>query len=90
MRLRFTCVFLFLLSLLPLACRTVSTLREAPLILRGQTMDKWRALIVPTGAELAWAQIPWLPTLSEGIERANLEGKPLLLWLMNGHPLGCT
>ena len=28
--------------------------------------------------------------VEEGIVAADVAGKPLLLWTMNGHPLGCT
>jgi hypothetical protein len=34
--------------------------------------------------------IPWRTTLAEGARDAAREGKPILLWAMNGHPLGCT
>jgi hypothetical protein len=39
---------------------------------------------------LAWQQIPWATTFKDGIVAADAAGKPLLLWTMNGHPLGCT
>ncbi|MCH8806974.1 MAG: hypothetical protein IH986_12905 [Planctomycetes bacterium] len=50
----------------------------------------WRAHLQPRPAELAWLRIPWLTTLGDGIVRADAQTKPLLLWVMNGHPLGCT
>jgi len=50
----------------------------------------WRDRIRITDAELAWEQLPWYVTYNEGLQRAGVEGKPLLLWVMNGHPLGCT
>ena len=31
-----------------------------------------------------------LTTFKDGILAADTAGKPLLLWTMNGHPLGCT
>lgn len=52
--------------------------------------DQWRDLISPTSDELAFARIAWSPSLGEGLERASVEQKPLLLWMMNGHPLGRT
>ncbi len=51
---------------------------------------QWLDHIAPTEAELDWENIPWLATFHEGIVKANAEDKPLLLWVMNGHPLGCT
>ncbi|MGE4618387.1 MAG: hypothetical protein AAEJ04_01105 [Planctomycetota bacterium] len=57
--------------------------------LAGHDLDAWAQAILP-GAEEAWLTIPWHATLHEGLRAAGLEQKPLLLWLMNGHPLGCT
>lgn len=53
-------------------------------------IQAWKNHIMPTEAEQAWTKIPWLPDLQSGIEAAEAAGKPILLWTMNGHPLGCT
>lgn len=46
--------------------------------------------VLPDESELAWSDIPWRPSLSMGMrDGARLE-KPVLLWAMNGHPLGST
>lgn len=58
--------------------------------LSDESFDIWREFILPDEAELAWEKIPWLPTFRDGMVRASAERKPLLLWAMNGHPLGCT
>jgi len=50
----------------------------------------WQEFIKPTKKELAWAQIPWRSTFYDGLIDSDHEQKPLLLWVMNGHPLGCT
>jgi hypothetical protein len=50
----------------------------------------WRDHILPNPSEMAWEQIPWLTTFKDGIRAADSADKPLLLWTMNGHPLGCT
>jgi len=50
----------------------------------------WKDFIKPTKEELAWAQIPWRSTFYDGLIESDREQKPLLLWVMNGHPLGCT
>tara|TARA_Y100000588_G_scaffold322509_2_gene354644 strand:+ start:93672 stop:93827 length:156 start_codon:yes stop_codon:yes gene_type:complete len=50
----------------------------------------WRDYIKPSKKELAWNIIPWRSSFFEGINHAKTEEKPLLLWVMNGHPLGCT
>lgn len=38
----------------------------------------------------SWRQIPWRISLLEGQRVAAKEGKPLFIWAMDGHPLGCT
>ena len=53
--------------------------------------ERFRALhaaVAPRGER--WTQIPWEPDLTRARERATREGKPLLMWIMDGHPLGCT
>ena len=50
----------------------------------------WKNFIKPTEKELAWAHIPWRSTFYDGLIDADKSQKPLLLWVMNGHPLGCT
>ena len=47
-------------------------------------------LIKPAPAEEKGAEIPWLASLWDARKRAAAEGKPILLWEMDGHPLGCT
>jgi hypothetical protein len=47
-------------------------------------------LIRPQSDEDKWAQIPWMTSLWQARKRAAAEGKPILLWEMDGHPLGCT
>ncbi len=66
-----------------------SPLLAGPL-LAGRSVDTWCSILEPTPADSAWRAIPWHATLHSGIAAASAEGKPLLLWLMNGHPLGCT
>ncbi len=62
----------------------------ADIDLNDENYEVWRNHILPESSELAWEQIPWLPTFKDGILAADAAGKPLLLWTMNGHPLGCT
>jgi hypothetical protein len=51
---------------------------------------KLHKLIKPQPSEQKWEQIPWLVSLWEARGQAAKEGKPILLWEMDGHPLGCT
>ena len=58
--------------------------------LNNNTYGMWQKFIRPTKDELAWAEIPWRSTFYDGLVESDKEQKPLLLWVMNGHPLGCT
>jgi hypothetical protein len=49
-----------------------------------------QALVKPAEGEDKWAQIPWMTDLWAARQQAAAEGKPILLWEMDGHPLGCT
>jgi len=63
---------------------------KAKVELNDQNYSDWRKHILPDTGEMAWQQIPWATTFKDGIVAADVAGKPLLLWTMNGHPLGCT
>ena len=62
---------------------------EAP-ALSPESLRAWSAHLAPTPAEDRWRQIPWRQTIGDGLADASRQEKPMLLWLMNGHPLGCT
>ena len=55
-----------------------------------QNYKLWRNYIKPTERDLAWTRIHWRSSFQEGLVEANARQKPMLLWVMNGHPLGCT
>ena len=63
---------------------------KAKVELNDRNYAEWRKHILPDTGELACQQIPWSTTFKDGIVAADAAGKPLLLWTMNGHPLGCT
>ena len=46
--------------------------------------------VLPDRAELAWQALDWHPTLWDAVIAAHAAEKPVLLWAMNGHPLGHT
>ena len=56
----------------------------------GGELDRLLGEIIPRPEELAWQQIPWRPTFWGAALEAHAQEKPILLWAMNGHPLGCT
>lgn len=51
-------------------------------------LDKLRALIKPKPG--GFDDIPWMTDLWEARQKAVAEGKPLLVWVGDGHPLGWT
>ena len=63
---------------------------DQPFQLNEKTYEMWQEFIRPTKAELAWAEIPWKSTFYDGLSESNMKQQPVLLWAMNGHPLGCT
>ena len=48
------------------------------------------AHILPSAAETSWRSIPWRAELRGALVEASDADKPVLLWAMNGHPLGQT
>jgi hypothetical protein len=49
-----------------------------------------QAVIKPSSGEDRWASIPWRSSLWQARQEAARAGKPIVLWEMDGHPLGCT
>jgi hypothetical protein len=82
---------LLALSFLPLALlalpRAAGLAPDAP---SPETLGRWAALIKPSAGEDAFDRIPWRTSLWEARQEAARLGKPILLWEMDGHPLGCT
>lgn len=46
--------------------------------------------ILPKVEEKSWEKIPWRIDLWEARREAAEQGKPIYLWEMDGHPLGCV
>jgi hypothetical protein len=51
---------------------------------------RWKAYLQPSAQEQRWQQISWHSVFWDGVRQARAQDKPMLLWVMNGHPLGCT
>jgi hypothetical protein len=54
--------------------------------------DEYRSLLAALPArpgEEAYTTIPWELNLLDARQKAAAERKPLLIWTMDGHPLGC-
>lgn len=73
-----------------LAWLTMSGSAFAAEPLRPEQVAKLAAVIKPGLDEDKWATIPWLTDLTQARKLAAQQGKPILLWEMDGHPLGCT
>ena len=56
----------------------------------GPDLDARIAEIVAKPSEEKWLSIPWRTNLSEARAHAQNQNKPLFMWIMNGHPMGCT
>ena len=55
-----------------------------------QDFDAIAKRVLPAPSEKVWEALDWQPTLWDGVIAAHQEKKPVLLWTMNGHPLGHT
>ena len=56
------------------------------------TEQRFRQLhkqLQPAADEL-WRTIPWRTSLLKAQQIAITEKKPIFIWAMDGHPLGCT
>jgi hypothetical protein len=51
---------------------------------------KQRDLVLPTPREQSYRKIGWRTSVLHGIVDAQKIDKPVMIVLMNGHPLGCT
>jgi hypothetical protein len=46
--------------------------------------------LVRPDPDAVWKTIPWRTSLLDAQRAAALEDKPIFIWAMDGHPLGCT
>ncbi|PCJ53136.1 MAG: hypothetical protein COA73_15555 [Candidatus Hydrogenedentota bacterium] len=46
--------------------------------------------ILPSAEEDRFLEIDWRMDLLEARAEANADGKPMFMWMMNGHPFGAT
>lgn len=69
-----------------LACAAEPDARLRP---TADNFARIHALIRPRPEEEKWLQIPWLTDLWEARQKAAAEGKPILLWEMDGSPMAC-
>jgi len=55
-----------------------------------RSYERLKRKILPQEDEGAWTGVPWRAAFGAAVAEAREKGKPVLLWAMNGHPLGCT
>ena len=58
--------------------------------LQNPDLDRKVAALLPKEGEDRWMEIGWEPNLVKARAEAQRQGKPLLLWIMDGNVLGCT
>lgn len=58
--------------------------------LSAKSFDRWSRYIRPSEVEACWSDVAWRQSFREGVRDSQIEGKPVLLWAMNGHPMGCV
>lgn len=65
---------------------------QAPqsLVPTAENFRQWAEFIRPSKQECAYTEIAWRDQLWPAVQEARRLGRPILLWTMNGHPLGCT
>ena len=74
-----------------LLCGPVTIRAEGDFQITSHNFDAWRAHIRATADERApLDSLPWQPSFADGLREGAAQQKPVLLWTMNGHPLGCT
>jgi hypothetical protein len=54
-----------------------------------ENFAKYQVFLRPRPEEEKWLQIPWMTDLWEARKKAAAEGKPILLWEMDGSPMAC-
>jgi hypothetical protein len=57
---------------------------------RSAEYAKWRDYLLPSASEQSHRTIPWRASVLHGLIDAQQQDRPILLFLMNGHPLGCS
>ena len=58
--------------------------------LKEESFDKLFSSVIPDAREQGWRKIPWHANFWDAVIEAQAKDKPVLLWAMNGHPMGGT
>ena len=67
-------------------------LSSSPVAAAGLDEESFRRLHaeLQPSADEPWRTIPWKIDLLDAQKTAASEQKPIFIWAMDGHPLGCT
>jgi hypothetical protein len=83
---------IFLITTLVAGFLLIQTLTSSNARAGELTMNEFevlhRQLQVPP--DKPWRTIPWKTALLDAQQTAARQGKPIFIWAMDGHPLGCT
>lgn len=74
-------------------CLLVILLAATPSVFAEElTKEKFQQLhtALQPGDDELWRTIPWQTSLLSAQAMAAEQKKPLFIWAMDGHPLGCT
>ncbi len=74
---------------LALTAGLVATTNAAPPAVGDAEYASLLKAVRPAPGEDQFATIPWETSLWDARVKAAAQGKPILLWEMDGHPLGC-
>ena len=83
---------LAIVTVLLLAASPTTSFAQAPksLVPDAENYEDWVDFIRPSKSERSFEEIGWRSEFWPAVEEARRLGRPILLWTMNGHPLGCT
>jgi hypothetical protein len=81
-----------LVTLAPLARAGGDDAKSEIAALGVEEFERLHRELTPDGPDVKepWETIGWRTDLLAARDEAAKAGKPLFLWAMNGHPLGCT
>lgn len=78
-------------ALLPLlavaACEAADNDQSVETLSSAEFEELHKSLLPP---QALWKTIPWQTSLIKAQNMAARDGKPIFIWSMDGHPLGCT
>lgn len=82
------------LKILPLSLIAIGLITIPSSVVRADDLDEaeFRRLHeeLQPDQDSPWRSIPWKISLLEAQRVAAAEQKPIFIWAMDGHPLGCT